>query len=284
MDNEQLVKSIRQLCKNRNIAISQLENDLNFGAGLISRWSKNSPSIDKIVDIADYFHVAIDEVVGRNNIVDDKFLEKLVSQTENNTLIWLAYNDDNNPPKYDPPLRNILESLDSEEGEIYRQTHQDLSYYTKINNGYISIYGYYEYQDILNPKEIKLFIQADNNAQLIEQNYSYDQLKVLWLKVISTRGDKAPDEIKVEEFKNNFINNQYKSRIDSYSEEQLKQITKNMIEIEPQLPKLFDAINDPDFTKVLNMMQYPDLQRNLELAQKLSPYYAMIVDEQKKTP
>ena len=69
MDNEQLVKSIRQLCKNRNIAISQLENDLNFGAGLISRWSKNSPSIDKIVDIANYFHVSIDEVVGYLSLI-----------------------------------------------------------------------------------------------------------------------------------------------------------------------------------------------------------------------
>ena len=31
--------------------------------------------------------------------------------------------------------------------------------------------------------------------------------------------------------------------------------------------------------KLFNMIQYPNLQQNIELAKKLSSYYAMIVDE-----
>ena len=70
----------------------------------------------------------------------------------------------------------------------------------------MSLYGMYEYHNIINPSDIKLFIQPGEEAQLIEQDYSYDQLKVLWLKVLYVLGDNAPDEIKVEEFKNSFIN------------------------------------------------------------------------------
>ena len=264
MDNEQLVKSIRQLCKNRNIAISQLENDLNFGAGLISRWSKNSPSIDKIVDIANYFHVSIDEVVGYNNIVNDKFLEKLISQTIDNTLTWFSYNgDDNNHQKYNPPLRSILECLDSESGETYRKTHQDVSYYTIINNGYISIYGYYEHQDILHPKEIKLFIQSDSNAQFMEQIYSYDQLKVLWLKVLYTLGDNAPDEIKAEEFKNDFINTP-----ENLTNEKMEEFLNN-----PSLMKLMETVSTDEFQKIRKTFEDPQFKSAMQTLNSIQSYF-----------
>ena len=86
-------------------------------------------------------------------------------------------------------------------------------------------------------------------------------------------------------------NNQSRSPIDSYSDEQLKQITKNMIEMEPQLPKVFEAINDPEFLKLLDILKSPKLQQGLELAQKLSPHYLAImahelghISKNKKTP
>ena len=81
MDNELLVKSIREICKSNNITPSQLEAELGFGAGLISRWTKSSPSLDKIVDIADYFNVPLDKVVGRS-IKAPTFVEALVYLTK----------------------------------------------------------------------------------------------------------------------------------------------------------------------------------------------------------
>ena len=92
MDNELLVKSIRKLCKENNITPAQLETKLNFGAGLISRWSKSSPSIDKIIDIADYFNVTLDEVVGRdielNNSQDNDLLISLIQMTNSKEIKW----------------------------------------------------------------------------------------------------------------------------------------------------------------------------------------------------
>lgn len=207
MDNEMLVKTIRELCQSKGIAISQLETDLEFGAGLISRWTKSSPSIDKIVDIADYFNVSIDEIVGYNNVINDKFLEKLIKQTVSKDIIWNKYDhsNENQPKKYSDPCD--YDDFSNQYDYIkYCETHNEKSYFVKINSAYISIYGCYEYQNIINPSEIKLFIQPDDKADLIVQSYDYKQLKVLWLKVLYTLGDNAPDEIKAEEFKNSFIN------------------------------------------------------------------------------
>lgn len=207
MDNEMLVTTIRELCQSKSIAISQLETDLEFGAGLISRWTKSSPSIDKIVDIANYFNVSLDEVVGYHNIINDKFLEKLIKQTSNNTVKWNKYSnaDEIQPKRFSYPcdFDNFSDQYDYIK---YCETHKEISYYVKVNSVYISIFGCYEYQNILHPSEIKLFIQPGDDTDLVEQDYDYDQLKALWLKVLYALGENAPDEIKAEEFKNSFIN------------------------------------------------------------------------------
>lgn len=279
MDNKQLVKSIRQLCKNNDIAISQLENNLNFGAGLISRWNKNSPSIDKIIDIADYFHVSLDEVVGYKINTNDVFLNKLHEQTESDSIIWedcetMSQNGS-----------KVKQYSDFEmPGQYIGEYENETSYATCFNSGYIIMYAYHKEDQIINPYNLILFIQPNDDAYLVDQHYTKEELHSLWIKILNHLGDNAPDEIKAEDLKNSFIKDKSKKSIDSYSEEQLKLIVKNMVDIEPQLPKLFEIINMPEFIKFFNMMQYPDLQQNLELAQRLSKYYEMIVDESKKTP
>lgn len=211
MNNEMLVKTIRELCQSKSIAISQLETDLEFGAGLISRWTKSSPSIDKIVDIADYFNVSLDEVVGYRNIIDDKFLEKLIRQTSDKSIKWNKYSDNVDQPKKFFYPYDFDDFSDLYEYNKYCDTHKEMTYYARISDTYVSIFGCYEYQNILNPSEIKLFIQPGDDANLVEQAYDYDQLKVLWFKVLYALGENAPDEIKAEEFKNSFINDFKKS-------------------------------------------------------------------------
>ena len=56
------------------------------------------------------------------------------------------------------------------------------------------------------PLDIKLFIQPNDNASLIFQDYTKEQLISLWLKVLYSLNKEAPDEIKAEELKNCFIN------------------------------------------------------------------------------
>jgi len=55
-----LLENIQKLCDERDVTIAQLERDLNFGRGSIYKWNKNSPSIDKVQKVAEYFGVSTD--------------------------------------------------------------------------------------------------------------------------------------------------------------------------------------------------------------------------------
>lgn len=205
MDNEALVKSIRDLCKLRDLNISQLEKDLNFGAGLISRWSKSDPSLSKIIDIADYFNVSLDRVAGYDTPSDDEFVEKLISQTASGKLKWNKYNPENPNPKFfhNPYAKNQYD--DSKGGYHKIFLGRETSFYTCVKSGYISLYSYHEYHNVKRTAAISLFIQADDNSELIGQNYSTRHLIPLWLKVLYALKEDAPDDIKAEELKNAFL-------------------------------------------------------------------------------
>lgn len=84
---------IKELCEENDIAISTLERSLDFSAGLISRWDKNSPSIDKITQVADYFNVSIDSLVGRDieddsASIENQFINKLIDDTKKYKVQW----------------------------------------------------------------------------------------------------------------------------------------------------------------------------------------------------
>lgn len=207
MDNEQIVTSIKTLCQEHNITITKLEETLGMSQGLISRWNKSDPSLSKIIDIANYFKVSLDEVTGYKNTINDKFIEKLILETSNQNLIWHKYtNNEKVPKQYSNPYFEQIDFLDQNDAREYFECHVELSYFSKIRNGYISIYCYYENDNIKNPSEIKLFIQPTDNASLIFQDYTKEQLISLWLKVIYTLNEETPDIIKAEELKNSFIN------------------------------------------------------------------------------
>lgn len=69
-----LVERIQDLCCSKNTTLIGLEREIGLGRGTIRNWDKNFPSIDKIQKVADYFHVSIDSLLGRE--------EKLGALTE----------------------------------------------------------------------------------------------------------------------------------------------------------------------------------------------------------
>ncbi len=102
MDGSILTENIRRLCKKNKISISKLEADLFLSSGLISRWSKNMPSLDKIADIADYFGVSIDELAGRSGSFSNgnntgRFLHLLYQQSTYAETIWEVLNPQSLP-------------------------------------------------------------------------------------------------------------------------------------------------------------------------------------------
>lgn len=203
MDNEKMIESIRTLCKNRNITPTKLEEELGFSQGLISRWKDKNPNIDRIIDIANYFHVSLDEVVGFDiyQTVRDDFLNLLMENTQNSNIEW-----------------HSLSKTFIEEVQTYDLVHdrynkynsskfEQSTFYTKYQNGYIIIYSVYSKETCYNPNEIFLAIQPqENECKLINQSYDKNVLFSLYLKVLTSLQNEAPDEVKAEAFKASFIN------------------------------------------------------------------------------
>lgn len=89
MEQDSLVKNIKKICGEKEISLRMLEADLEFSPGLISRWTRMNPSIAKIISVADYLGVSVDELLGRaTEIRQLDFLQKLLLDTKNRKLIW----------------------------------------------------------------------------------------------------------------------------------------------------------------------------------------------------
>lgn len=64
--NEMLLANIRELCRENHITVNYLEKMTGMGTGTISRWNKASPSLDKILLIAQFFRISLDKLVGHD--------------------------------------------------------------------------------------------------------------------------------------------------------------------------------------------------------------------------
>ena len=67
MDNQKFVATVRRICKAKGLS----ENDLGWSAGLISRWNKACPSIEKVAELIAYLGVP------KNCLVTAKALDSL---------------------------------------------------------------------------------------------------------------------------------------------------------------------------------------------------------------
>ena len=56
---------VKTLCSGREISVQQLETELGFGSGTISRWDDKMPNVDRVMKVAEYFSVSVDSIVGR---------------------------------------------------------------------------------------------------------------------------------------------------------------------------------------------------------------------------
>lgn len=68
-----LKERIQNLCREKGIALYQLERTLGFGNGYISKLDKSTPNVAKIKKIADYFGVSVDYLM---NGEDSENVEK----------------------------------------------------------------------------------------------------------------------------------------------------------------------------------------------------------------
>lgn len=54
-----IVDRIREAAKKKGITIPQLERELGFGNRSVYKWDKNSPSIDKIISVANFLNTSV---------------------------------------------------------------------------------------------------------------------------------------------------------------------------------------------------------------------------------
>lgn len=84
---------VKDLCKARKITIRKLEETLGFGHSSINKWKNSvSPSIDKVIKVADYFDVSIDYLTGVSDtpcsltkFLEDEYLASLIDAVNDMT-------------------------------------------------------------------------------------------------------------------------------------------------------------------------------------------------------
>lgn len=59
-----VVEKIRQLCKEQGKTIFSLEQECGFGNGVIHKWDRNSPSVAKVIAVADVLGVPVSYLIG----------------------------------------------------------------------------------------------------------------------------------------------------------------------------------------------------------------------------
>lgn len=59
---------IKELCAEKGITITKLESLMKMSQSTIGKWRTATPTVDKLVKVAQYFHVSLDYITGLSNI------------------------------------------------------------------------------------------------------------------------------------------------------------------------------------------------------------------------
>lgn len=62
-----LLDRVKLLANEKKMTVAELERKLNFAQGSISKWSKQSPSSERLQKVADFFDVSADYLLGRTD-------------------------------------------------------------------------------------------------------------------------------------------------------------------------------------------------------------------------
>lgn len=62
-----ILERIKAICKQKGITITELERLLEFGNGTMHKWETSQPSFDKVIKVAEYLNVSIDDLAKESN-------------------------------------------------------------------------------------------------------------------------------------------------------------------------------------------------------------------------
>lgn len=198
MNNLVIVANIKKLCQEHNISISQLEKDLYMSPGLISRWNKNMPTLDRIIDIAEYFAVPLDTIAGKVDTTSqlnktiNRLIYTLYQKSINAEISWEIFN-----PKY--PIDN----LDKNTLSVFLSNKQQNTFFCSYNNGYFFLTITYDSWETTDYK-LQLYILANPNAMPELRCSDTDKLHNLYL-YLNRRFEKTLNAMLTDNYIDDFL-------------------------------------------------------------------------------
>ncbi|WP_251900669.1 helix-turn-helix domain-containing protein [Lactococcus lactis] len=74
---------IKNLADSQKISLQELATRLGFSENLIYRWKNAVPKTEYLEKVADYFHVSVDYLLGREEIEVPRFSPELLEAIDN---------------------------------------------------------------------------------------------------------------------------------------------------------------------------------------------------------
>lgn len=120
MEKNILYNRIKELADKQNLSIRRLEEKLGFGNGVINRWRKTTPGIDKVEAVANFFNVTTDYLLGRTSTPqftrrDERDVQKTLEEmieglSDKNALSYMKNGDTEISEEDAELLRSSLEN------------------------------------------------------------------------------------------------------------------------------------------------------------------------------
>ncbi len=253
LDNKILLENIKKLCDSKGIKITNLEKELGFGGGIISRWGNNAdPSLSKIIDIADYFHVTLDEVVGRNQVIEDyenDIIIPLMQMTTNKEIEWEFISDYDSKKIKEQSYDEIFCLFSGDEIEIYKCNFYDSA---------IFLVAQYDLeQGIIENLDIQIYIQPDSDSLPVIQDINENWIQEFWVGIRKPfKG--VPNEWKAEQIRNQITGKVVTNifGLKDFEEKQQKLSSNSRPNIaHEQNSKILEQLNSPAMQSTIQFLQ-----------------------------
>lgn len=115
-----LYERIRDTAKTKGYSVNRLEQELGFARSSISKFNRNTPSAEKIQQIADFLNVSVDYLLNGKEVTepkeqsltakDEKDIEKILKQTEERLLSQEGLMFDGKPASQDS-INSIISAM-----------------------------------------------------------------------------------------------------------------------------------------------------------------------------
>lgn len=189
MKRDDLVKNIKEFCALKEINIRDMELALEFSPGLISRWTRMSPSFDKVIKVGEYLDVSLDALVsGQSEKSRNDFVERLYKKTDEKKIEWFLCGLEN-PFSY--PINELKEL----------QNLKSVCSYCKYKEGFFILACALDKEEGI--EDISLYLLPDKRKKPVRYEIDGDELLPLYdliQKNVMWEEDKVGAEQLVDSF------------------------------------------------------------------------------------